>query len=51
MLFHLSEKFHSNLLSLLDGTANCSREREESFSSATLFPSACSRNIIYESLK
>lgn len=51
MLFHLSEKFHFDLLSLLDGAANCRREGEESFSSATLFPSACSRDIIYESLK
>lgn len=51
MRFHLSEKFHCNVLSLLDGTADCRREREESFRSTTLFPSAGSRNIIYESLK
>lgn len=36
MLFHLSEKFQFDLLSLLAGAVSCGREWGDSFSSATL---------------
>lgn len=43
-LFHLSEKFHFNLPSLLDGAANC--WEGESYSLATRFPPARARKTI-----
>lgn len=43
LLSHLGEKSHFNLLSLLDGVANCWKERARTLSfSNTFFPSACS---------